>query len=562
MSSKNGTSSVSAQAGDLVAVAGHPDTHPLKWAVPDEYGSLPTPRLLKRLTRLTSRKHLPQAETAQLLAPWLADSSGPSSSAVWALESIAWCHLLPRLRSVVPADMWRGLHQLLHDTVAAAAALVIHDDPVRHQLLSAELPLALAFVLPELQSSRDLIVPAGQSLSFALVELLDGDGLLCAAHLPHFRLLLACWTRCRLMDTAVGSQAFDRDAREQYEYMVRQALRATRPDGTLVLSRGLSGDWCPDLLRAALAAGGRRKDELLARLVLPGRRAKKEEVLKRKLPSPSAYSEWGELCVMRASWSRKSPQFACVFANERVAAEVTTAGRVLWSGDVTPSVTVAGQRLAYVSAWTELCWFTDKDVDYLELEVDCQDGWQVQRQMLLARSARFLLLADVILGPHAEAIQYDLRLPLADDIRCDWEGETREGVLRNDRVLSSAVPLSLPEWKAVPARGALEADDHTLHLTLSQTTARLYAPLLFDLAPRRVAQQRTWRQLTVAEDLLVQPHDVAVGYRVQLGYDQWLIYRSLARRGNRSVLGQNLADEFVAARFDAEGSLEALIEVE
>ena len=64
-------------------------------------------------------------------------------------------------------------------------------------------------------------------------------------------------------------------------------------------------------------------------------------------------------------------------------------------------------------------------------------------------------------------------------------------------------------------------------------------------------ERRTWRQLTVAEHLLPQPREVAVGYRVQLGYDQWLIYRSLAPRGSRSVLGQNVADEFVAARFDA-----------
>ncbi len=165
--------------------------------------------------------------------------------------------------------------------VESAADIVVHDDPVRHQLLNAELPLAMAFALPELQPCRDLVLPASSALSFALVELLDGEGLVCAAHLECFRSLLACWTRCSLMDEAARWKCFDQDARIQFEWMVRQALRLTRPDGTLVLSRGLSGDWCPDLLHAALSQGGSRKDRVLARLILPESTCQEE-------PSPSA----------------------------------------------------------------------------------------------------------------------------------------------------------------------------------------------------------------------------------------------------------------------------------
>ena len=73
---------------------------------------------------------------------------------------------------------------------------------------------------------------------------------------------------------------------------------------------------------------------------------------------------------------------------------------------------------------------------------------------------------------------------------------------------------------------------------------------------------RTWRQLTVAADLERQPADVAVGYRVQLGRDQWLIYRSLAEPANRTLLGHNLSTEMLLARFDETGEVEPLIEVE
>jgi len=82
------------------------------------------------------------------------------------------------------------------------------------------------------------------------------------------------------------------------------------------------------------------------------------------------------------------------------------------------------------------------------------------------------------------------------------------------------------------------------------------------LAPRRLRKPRTWRRLTVAECRAIQGPGIAVGYRVQVGRQQWLIYRSLARTANRSVLGQNLSQEFVAARFDTHGRIEALIEIE
>ena len=550
------------RTADLVQLADDPDTHPLKWAVPDSYDALPAPRLLKRLTRLATRKNLSAATVTRVLEDWLADAQRSTSDAVWALESIAWCHLLPRLAAVVPEELWRALYETLYKAVESAEDIAVHDDPVRHQLLTAELPLALAFALPELRPCRDLVLPASSALSFALVELLDGEGLVCAVHLKYFRSLLACWTRCSLMDEAADWKCFDDDARIQFEWMVRQALRLTRPDGTLVLSRGLSGDWCPDLLHVALAHGGSRKDGMLARLILPERLAKKRHRRGRKLPTPSVHSEWGEVCVMRTAWSRKSPQFACLFGTEGLWSEVTTAKRTLWSGDVAPQVTVDGHPLERRSAWTESCWYTDKDVDYLELEADYDGGWQIQRQMLLARKDRFLLLADVVLGPQPAAIRYDVWLPLADDIRCEWEGETREALLSNERALCAVVPLSLPEWKSAPAHGTLQSDGNALHLTIAETAQRLYAPLLFDLVPRRVRERRTWRQLTVAEELQHQRRDVAVGYRVQLGYAQWLIYRSLAPRRSRSVLGQNVTDEFVAARFDSDGGLEELLEIE
>jgi hypothetical protein len=72
----------------------------------------------------------------------------------------------------------------------------------------------------------------------------------------------------------------------------------------------------------------------------------------------------------------------------------------------------------------------------------------------------------------------------------------------------------------------------------------------------------TWRRLTVAEDLVIQPAEVAQAFRLQLGAQQLVFYRSLAQAVRRSVLGLHLNSEFYAGRFDSEDTAyEAIVEI-
>jgi hypothetical protein len=68
--------------------------------------------------------------------------------------------------------------------------------------------------------------------------------------------------------------------------------------------------------------------------------------------------------------------------------------------------------------------------------------------------------------------------------------------------------------------------------------------------------------LTVGQRLQILPPSVAVGYRVQCGGQQWLFYRSLAPAASRTVLGQNIAHEFYAGRFDRDGEADQLVAVD
>ncbi len=214
------------------------------------------------------------------------------------------------------------------------------------------------------------------------------------------------------------------------------------------------------------------------------------------------------------------------------------------------------------SSWTELCWVSDDDVDYLELEIEFSPGLRVERHLLLARNDRFLLLADAVLASRPTAIQYRGVLPLCRAVTWREACETREGALVGRKPRATILPLALPEWLANRNGGELRSTQAGIELRQAATAQSLFAPLFLDLDRDRHAQAAHVAATYRGRSAGAQPADVAVGYRVAIGEEQWLIYRSLARPRSRSVLGYNLQSETLVARFDRHGEVDPLIEVE
>jgi hypothetical protein len=196
-------------------------------------------------------------------------------------------------------------------------------------------------------------------------------------------------------------------------------------------------------------------------------------------------------------------------------------------------------------------------------------GLCIERHLVLARKDGFLLLADAVLGTRPGGLAYRGSLPLGPGIALGGAGLTRERFLvaasasrPHGRRLATVLPLALPEWRRDHRVGELSSGPEGMELRQAIEGRRLFAPLWLDLDPGRVRRRRTWRQLTVAESLGARAADVAVGYRVAVGSSQWLVYRSLARKRNRSVLGHNLATETLVARFRRDGEVQSIIEIE
>jgi hypothetical protein len=274
------------------------------------------------------------------------------------------------------------------------------------------------------------------------------------------------------------------------------------------------------------------------------------------------HSEWAEIAVLQPHWRRGGPKLTIAYANRRTRVELEIGRELISSGDWELEVQFDGEPTEFASNWEEVCWLSDKDVDYVEIEAKLTRGLKVQRQILLTRKERCLFMADAVLSERSGTIQYRGRWPLAAAVAVEPAVETREVWLAGRKARLAVLPLALSEWRSERRFGDLVSATGGLALSQMAEARRLYAPLFVDLDPDRSALGVTWRHLTVGEARQVQPAEVAVGYRGQTGNSQWLVYRSLADVAGRTVLGQNLSTEFLFGRFRPSGDVNRLIEIE
>ncbi|MDR3233660.1 MAG: hypothetical protein LBT46_08375 [Planctomycetaceae bacterium] len=230
----------------------------------------------------------------------------------------------------------------------------------------------------------------------------------------------------------------------------------------------------------------------------------------------------------------------------------------LWTFDVQ-----AGKKtLKPAGDWTEICSHRAKQCDYREYDLLLDDDYRLQRFVLLDRKDKVMLLGDTVLytgtaGSKPPGISYQTVL--------HYSKKTKY------RLLPLALPCGAAANSADSAKfcaaqfcigGTLTNENSQIVLREQTAGVSLFAPLFFDLDAQRFGRQHFWRHLTVGEDRQRVPDDKAAGYRVQLGKEQFLIYRSLTPPANRTVLGHNLIDDFCFARFSPETGTEPLIAVQ
>lgn len=266
----------------------------------------------------------------------------------------------------------------------------------------------------------------------------------------------------------------------------------------------------------------------------------------------------------------QSPLLAIDYRSKNPFLAIRCADGSLVAGEWSARVRIDGSQVDG-SAWASSVWTSNAEADYLELYCDLPRGGRIERGILLGRADRFALLYDAVAWPSAATIEIENRIELAEGIAFEPTRENTEALLRrtaNGRAsgrsaaLARLFPLALPEWSAAACAGDLRAEKRHFVWSLTGRGRALFLPIWIDLDRGRSRQRLTWRRLTVGEGLRPVPNEVAVGYRLAVGQKQWLIYRALTARGNRTLLGHNLSTETLVARFGSDGEVDPLIEIE
>jgi hypothetical protein len=546
-------------------------SNPLQWT-PLPSLDEPTQRLLNLLALAgdpsAGQKFAKSKRNQELLtavSDWLTAAKRAPADLPLATGALAAAHLLGAVGGALSADLGWKLIDFLTDLARHAQHWnpdASDDALVAQQLLAGELPLSLSYFLEEMKPLHALRAPAREALSEGLIELHNGEGLPRAGNLATLRPLLACWTRCAAIAVGEKQRPFSPLAMQQYQLLVRQSLRWTSPAGSELLHPE-SNAWQPAFLHAALALGGKKKDVAAARVLLGKKLVGQGLAASDKTPHAPYQCDWARLALLRSGWSPQAAAVAVDYAGPNVRLEAWAEGRRLLGGDWKTESRVNGVAVDANEEWEETCWFSDRDVDYLELTKFLADGVRIDRQILLARHDQFLFLCDHFYGGAEATIEHAWQLPLGPAVLFCGEGETRDALLVDGKPLARVMPLALPEWRLDPRIGELAADGTELRLTQKVVGRSVACPLFVDLNSERSTNASTWRQLTVAEALAIQTTDVAVSYRVQAGTDQWIFYRSQGPRGNRTFMGQNSSSEFYVTRFTPpDGEVDELMEIE
>jgi hypothetical protein len=478
-----------------------------------------------------------RARLQEAVSLWLEAAREGDTDVDFAIGCLAAAHVLHGLGQQLGAEDGWPLVDFLAATaedarVWSSAVERSADAALAQQLVAGELPLTLAYQFPEIKPLARMSRPARQRLAEGLAVLTADKGLVRSQQFAALPGLVACWTRCRAIGAQLAKQAWKSDSQRQFQAVVRQALRWSDGAGRLLLEASDIAPWSADFVAAAVRASDDERAALAARTQFAkSGLAAEVPTGKAKLPRPSTFAEKSCLALLRSDWGPSPATVAIDFSGVGMRVAGATDGRMLFEGVWTASSRRDGQLLKPAGEWDAVCWFTDKDVDYVEFQLDLEGGARLERQVLLARKDGFLLLADHLQADATAALEHAWQLPLGDGLAWCGEAETRDARLADGNGdVARLLPLALPEWRVDPRMGELTQHEGALRLAQHTTARAIACPVFIDLRRRRVARPCTWRQLTVAEGLQIQPPDVAVGYRVQCGKKQWLIYRSQAAR--------------------------------
>ncbi|MBT6919166.1 MAG: hypothetical protein HN985_05525, partial [Planctomycetaceae bacterium] len=388
------------------------------------------------------------------------------------------------------------------------------------------------------------------------------------------------WVRCQEIINETVGENLAKEINHKIDEAVVFSILLLGNSGRPVTERGLGArDSVAALLHSA--SRGRKKVAATALALTEGKDTTGGSRWTEKgLCSCSRFDHTQGSAVFRSGWKRGATRILVSYREEAPYIEIVAGDRQIIAGTWDIRLFCNGQILPLSGGWRRTWWEVNENATYLEISADVQGGWSLERSILLLPKDKVVLLSEAVIVPGlkfgdtskllAEQLQLQSTLSVSPAIDLEPCEETREVFGCDIKPRFLAIPLALSEWRESGATaGSLNVSDHRLELQQNSHAGRMYAPLWIDFDAGRLkrlkekpeSNQRTWRQLTVADTRETVRADEAVSFRVQASLNQWFVYRSLDEARNRTALGCNMSSEFLVGRIAGNGVIKRALEV-
>lgn len=462
---------------------------------------------------------------------------------------------------------WQATADLPHDATANLPA----DIQLIHH---GELPWLAGICCAGLEPAGTWLSRGRQVLRRELTQRVDGDGTPHAEVLRRLPLWLAPLVRVSLVSEEVGQPVWTAEQRKLLGEVLERAIPLCFDDGRAALANGVVVDPLPVLnaasrcwqLSAALPPAGYLK--LLNRAASGETVARGQRKASRSAgvtSMPSNQSDWGRCAFLRSHWGLDADCVTITHHQPVPEMEVRGLGTPWLSGGWGLELQVGDTWLELADEWSCVCWSSDPDADYIELQMEGPGKLRVERLVCLSRTDHCLVLADVVSGVATDDLRLRSTFPLAAGVHPKADQWSRNVRLETGRRGPGArlYPVALPEDRVESTPHQFECHDDRIVIDYAPSTGGLFAPVVLDWSPERAKAAADWRELTVCEELKIVSPRAAMGYRLRMGAFQLLMYRSLKNSGgSRSLLGHHTLAETMIGRFGQDGTVEPLALVE
>ncbi|MDA1017243.1 MAG: hypothetical protein O3A00_22645 [Planctomycetota bacterium] len=469
------------------------------------------------------------------------------------------------------ADLVRLWRMLLVESLAFCSELPEPEGEAiaEHQraMVMIEIPFQAALLFADVKGAAGIRKQAATTANLHLESLTDTDGTPHGRLLHGFRFWLASLTRCVLWADWSATKFWNRESQERFKSVIAAAMAMTDRQGRLPFDTDIHC-YGRAVLSVACAGGWKRKSPV-TRLIecwngdAPIDPNAKRPHPKKVDPSPTGQSDWAELAYLRSHWSTDGDRIVVGHGDSMPILDFACRGVPVLSGDWELEISINGAPISSVGEWYNVCWFSDSDSDYVELQWTVKDVVRVERQIFLSRTNQYGILADCLTADISDAVEMRSRIPLATGIEHRTLSRSRELMLESSGIHVRAFPVALDHDRVQKAVGELQVLDNQLQWS-QRGEGAIFAPVFFDWSPERRDAEAVWNRLTVTDDRRVVSAAEAVGFRLRVGKSQSVMYRNHRRDGShRAVLGCHTTNETIIGRFNAKsGEVEPLVFVE